>query len=181
VFGPSFGGFVAQRYLARHPDHPAKVILACTGVALDIELAVAAFSRFGGEHAANVARRFWTGDDDPEVGMDYYKVCTPLYTTGQFRPERFSRMVQNFDVIAHFNRGEQATMNLAPGLAHAKCPVLVLGGERDPVLPIEASQQVVAALPAPLVTFHQIDGASHYEAYSGHEAVALIRSFITSA
>ena len=30
VFGNSFGGFVAQRYLGRHPNHPAKVILSST-------------------------------------------------------------------------------------------------------------------------------------------------------
>lgn len=30
VLGQSFGGFVAQRYLARHPGHAAKVILSST-------------------------------------------------------------------------------------------------------------------------------------------------------
>ena len=30
VLGQSFGGFVAQRYLARHPQHPGKVILSST-------------------------------------------------------------------------------------------------------------------------------------------------------
>jgi proline iminopeptidase len=30
VFGGSFGGFVAQRYIGRHPDHPAKVVLGST-------------------------------------------------------------------------------------------------------------------------------------------------------
>ena len=28
VLGQSFGGFVAQRYLARHPQHPARVVLS---------------------------------------------------------------------------------------------------------------------------------------------------------
>jgi proline iminopeptidase len=30
VLGQSYGGFVAQRYLARHPAHPARVILSST-------------------------------------------------------------------------------------------------------------------------------------------------------
>ena len=30
VLGQSFGGFVAQRYLARHPRHPGKVVLSST-------------------------------------------------------------------------------------------------------------------------------------------------------
>src|SRR5262245_43184277 len=30
VFGNSFGGIVAQRYLGRHPGHPSKVVLSST-------------------------------------------------------------------------------------------------------------------------------------------------------
>ena len=34
VLGWSFGGFVAQRYASRYPDHPAKLILQSTASAL---------------------------------------------------------------------------------------------------------------------------------------------------
>jgi pimeloyl-ACP methyl ester carboxylesterase len=42
VFGQSFGGMVAQRYIARHPQHPGKVILSsCSpGLGLARKLAV---------------------------------------------------------------------------------------------------------------------------------------------
>jgi pimeloyl-ACP methyl ester carboxylesterase len=35
VLGQSFGGFVAQRYLARHPAHAAKVVLSSTSPAAE--------------------------------------------------------------------------------------------------------------------------------------------------
>ncbi len=47
VLGQSFGGFVAQRYLARHPAHPAKVVLSSTSHHLGLERKVAAFTRLG--------------------------------------------------------------------------------------------------------------------------------------
>ncbi len=43
VYGASFGGMVAQRYLARHPHHPSKVVLACTSARIDVDAIVDAF------------------------------------------------------------------------------------------------------------------------------------------
>ena len=77
--------------------------------------------------------------------------------------------------------GEQQTMDLESGLRRARCPVLVLAGELDPVFPVEASDVVATALPAHLVTYERLDGASHREVMSGPEATDRIRSFIVSA
>ena len=38
----------------------------------------------------------------------------------------------NLELMGHFQAGEQLTMDLAPGLAAATCPVLVVGAELDP-------------------------------------------------
>ena len=43
VWGQSFGGMVAQRYLARHPAHPAKVILSSCSPHLGLARKLAAF------------------------------------------------------------------------------------------------------------------------------------------
>lgn len=53
VIGESFGGMVAQRYLARHPGHPAGVVLASTAPRFDLELVTAVFDRLGGPQAAD--------------------------------------------------------------------------------------------------------------------------------
>jgi proline iminopeptidase len=43
VLGQSFGGFVAQRYIARHPAHPAKVVLSSTSPHLGLPRKLAMF------------------------------------------------------------------------------------------------------------------------------------------
>src|SRR5258706_11636906 len=47
VFGASFGGFVALNYGLRHPDHPAKLVLASTAAQVHVERVLAAFERKG--------------------------------------------------------------------------------------------------------------------------------------
>ncbi len=84
----------------------------------------------------------------------------------------------NFEVMAHFQAGEQRTMDLGPGLAAARCPVLVLAGELDPVCPVEMSDEIVAALANADVIYERIPDASHDDI--GHRAIDTIRSFITT-
>lgn len=176
VIGESFGGFVAQRYLARHPDHPARVVLCCTSPRLDVDVVAAAFERFGGAEAGRAAREFWTRG--PEAILDYLEHCMPLYLTEPGDPDSLSRVVMNLDVMGHFQAGEQSSMDLAPGLAAARCPVLVVGGELDPVCPIEMSEELVAALTGAPVTYERIAGASHGDV--AHRAEAVIRAFVTA-
>ena len=159
VIGESFGGFVAQRYLARHPDHPNRVVLGCTSPRLDVDVVAAAFGRRGGEVAEAAARDFWTLG--PEAIFPYLEHCMPLYSVEEGDPEAMARVVMNFDVMEHFQLGEQPTMDLAPGLAAATCPVLLLAGELDPVCPPEMSDEIVAALVNADVTYQRISGASH--------------------
>lgn len=175
VYGASFGGMVAQRYLARHPDHPSKVVLACTSARIDVDVIVDAFRRFGGADVAAVARRFWNGD--MEALIDYLVHCMPLYSVGSPDPDTVGRVVMNLDVMAHFIGTEQQTMDLREGLARARCPVLVIGGALDPVCPIETNQEVADSLPAELVRFERVEGASHVEV-EGDASVDLIRSLI---
>jgi pimeloyl-ACP methyl ester carboxylesterase len=174
VVGESFGGFVAQRYLARHPDHPHKVILGCTAPRFDVDLVAAAFERRGGPAARDAARDFWTLG--PEFIVPYLEHCMPLYSAEPGNPQVLSRTLINFEVMSHFQTGEHRTMNLAAGLAAARCPVLVLAGELDPVCPVEMSDEIVAALVNADVTYTRIAGASHDDV--GPRSRAAIRSFI---
>jgi pimeloyl-ACP methyl ester carboxylesterase len=176
VYGASFGGMVAQRYLARHPEHPAAVVLACTSARLDLDVIAGAFERFGGPDVAAVARRFWGGD--MEALFDYLERCMPLYsTTSGGDPDAIGRVVMNLDVMGHFIRTEQPTMDLRAGLAGARCPVLVISGELDPVCPVEAGREIADALPPDLVRFEVVAGASHAEV-EGDASVDLVRRLL---
>ena len=59
VLGQSFGGFVAQRYIARHPGHAAKVILSSTSPHLGLARKLAMFEQLGGPAARAAAQAFW--------------------------------------------------------------------------------------------------------------------------
>ena len=79
VLGGSFGGFVAQRYLSRHPDHAAGVVLGSTLRRWSTEASVEAFRRLGGDEVAAVAAAFWTNPNADNRDR-YLEVCGPLYT-----------------------------------------------------------------------------------------------------
>jgi proline iminopeptidase len=177
VFGASFGGFVAQRYLARHPDHPSKVVLACTSARMDLDVVAKSFARLGNEHAGAVAREFFGG----EVSMRplFLEHCRPLYATEPRDPDERVQTVLNLELMTHFFSGEANTMDLRDGLAAARCPVLVLGGELDPVMPPEMVHEVVNALPPQLAHFEELKGVSHLQVV-GRAAAAAVRGFITS-
>jgi pimeloyl-ACP methyl ester carboxylesterase len=174
VLGSSFGGMVAQRYLARHPGHPGRVILAGTAARLDLDLVAAAFAARGGEHAAEIARCYLAGDQSR--ADDYDRVCLPLYATTPVEATRFARVVVNPDLSGHFKR-EWNTIDLRPGLAAVECPVLVVGGELDPICPVPAVDEIVKALPPQHVRFVELAGASHMEAAADGIA-ALVREFL---
>jgi len=179
VLGQSFGGFVAQRYIARHPAHPSKVVLSSTSPHLGLERKLAMFDRLGGPQAREMASAFWRAPS-AATWADYSRVCKPHYNTVMPpNDDATQRIVFNEEILFASASGEQQTMNLLPGLANAQCPVLVMAGELDPVCPLADAQAIAAALPprwGRLATF----------ARSGHgawrdepdAAFALLRRFI---
>jgi proline iminopeptidase len=180
VLGQSFGGFVAQRYLARHPAHPAKVVLSSTSHHLGLERKVAAFTRFGGAAAGAAARAFWSAPS-PATWGPYNQYCRDVYNPSPSDPDGRARTVFNHDILFASAGGEQQTMQLLPGLAHVQCPVLVMAGELDPVTPLADAQDIAAAIPAPwsrLVTFPKAGhGAWRDDPVA---AMATLRDFVTA-
>jgi pimeloyl-ACP methyl ester carboxylesterase len=182
VLGQSFGGFVAQRYIERHPDHPRRVILSSTSPNMRLERKLAMFEKLGGAAARASAERFWT---DPNAASwdDYGVHCRHLYnTTPQTDVDAAARTIHNLDILYASASGEQRTMDLLPGLANARCPVLVVAGDEDPVCPLEDSRDIAAALPPEWVEFVHFAGAGHgvYRDRTD-DAFALLRRFVEAA
>jgi proline iminopeptidase len=76
--------------------------------------------------------------------------------------------------------GEARRFDFFPALSRIACPTLVMGGEDDPMMPIEAQIDLVAALPPPLVRFERFANCRHAVVPDAPErAFAVIRSFIT--
>lgn len=180
VLGQSFGGMVAQKYVARHPDHPGKVVISSTSPRWILERKLAMFEKKGGAMARRLASDFWT-NPTKESFQAYWDGARTLYNTRPpVDPQAGDRATFNMDILLHFAGGEIRTMDLAPGLAKAKCPVLVMAGQEDPVCPIEDAQEIAAAVPKQWLTFARFADAGHGAWRDDPDAAfEVLREFIT--
>jgi pimeloyl-ACP methyl ester carboxylesterase len=181
VLGQSFGGFVAQRYIARHPAHAGKVILSSTSHHMGMERKLAMFEKLGGPAARTLAERFWR-DPTPDSWAAYWSGCRALYnTTAPRDPDAARRTLVREEILLHFVAGEKQGLDLLPGLARAQCPVLVMAGEDDPVCPLADAQEIAAALPARWSELVSFPGVGHGAWRDDPEAAyAVLRRFIQS-
>ncbi len=73
-------------------------------------------------------------------------------------------------------------MDFRSALAGLRCPVLVMAGDRDPVMPMSVSQALVAALPPDRVRFERFAECGHGVFGDAPErTVAVLREFIGTA
>jgi proline iminopeptidase len=84
-------------------------------------------------------------------------------------------------VLHWFTRsgGESRRFDFFPDLHRIRCPTLILGGEDDPVHPIESQADIAAALPADLVQFERFADCRHAVIPDAPErAMEVMRAFI---
>jgi pimeloyl-ACP methyl ester carboxylesterase len=189
VLGASFGGMVAMSYATRHPTQPSKLILISTAAsgAEHLERRIALFERFGGPEVGALARRRFLevrGHPDRASLEAWGRLAIPHYFRLPRDPDIARRSVTRSDVLQWFTRpgGESDSFNLFPDLHRIRCPTLVLGGEDDPIHPIESQADIAAALPPHLVQFERFADCRHAVIPDAPErAFAVIRDFITKA
>lgn len=178
VLGWSFGGMVAMAYAARHPEHPAKLILQSTAAEMRIDRIAEGFRRVGGDEAADVATAFWEGGGGADAMAAYASTCMPLYSPTSPDPASLTRVRMNTELLMDPGAAMR-DMNLLPGLAAVRCPTMVIAGEIDPICPIEAMHDVVDALPSELVRFEPMPNAGHMANDDDPDRFfALVRDFI---
>ena len=188
VLGASFGGMVALAYATRHPGHAGKLVLISTAAAGGeyLERRVELFERFGGPEVGALARRRFLeiqGHPDQASLDAWARLAIPLYTRIPRDPDMARRAVNRSEVLQWFTRpgGESHTFNMFGDLDRIQCPTLVLGGEDDPIHPIESQADIAAALPAHLVQFERFAGCRHAVVTDAPErAMAVIRQFIAA-
>ena len=181
VIGTSFGGFVAQSYATRHPGHPAKLVLHSTAAKMVYAEVFAAFERAGGKAARDVAESYWL-EPTMERRLAYLDKCFPYYNTRARRdPDVLSRAILRHEVGLAFNgpRNEQGRMDFRADLKRIECPVLVLAGDMDPIIPISLTETMAACLPPHLVRFERFANCGHGVHQDDPErAFAVLREFI---
>jgi pimeloyl-ACP methyl ester carboxylesterase len=181
IYGVSFGEFVAQAYATRHPEHPAKLILVSTAARIDFNEIFASFERLGGIEARLIAESYWR-DPTPEGRTRYIDACVPLYRARPAGdPNSFKRAILKNDVALRFTgpRNEHGRMDFRAVLGDLRCPVLVMGGDRDPIAPIAFSETISASLPKHLVRFEPFKDCGHGVVPDEPErAFSILRDFI---
>ena len=187
VLGASFGGMVAMSYATRHPDHPSKLILISTAASGTEHLnrRIALFERFGGAEVGALARRRFMetrGHPDRASLEAWGRLAIPHYFRLPRDPDMARRAVNRPDVLQWYTKpgGESDSYDLLPDLHRIRCPTLILGGEDDPIHPIESQADIAAALPPSLVQFERFADCRHAVIPDAPDrAFAVIREFIT--
>jgi proline iminopeptidase len=162
VLGESFGGFVAQQYATQFPDHPAAIVIVSSGPRI--------------ASVDELARR------QRELEALLGAAATEMDRTASDRElaEVQQRRVRTMRVNEHFEP-EGFRMDLRPGLAAIRCPVLILAGEHDPLVPPALARELTAALPTSVAELRVVPDASHEVLTDNPEAAwPLIKRFIAS-
>jgi pimeloyl-ACP methyl ester carboxylesterase len=178
VFGYSFGGFVAQSYATRHPDHPAKLVLYSTAPVLDNAPVLDAFEAIGGTIIRAIAAAYFT-DPTIENRTAFRETCFPLYNMKPMDPNLRLRCIVNNAVSDHFFQGEAQRMDFRPLLGRISCPTLVVAGARDPRCPLMLAKMISDAIPsslARLAVFEECGHGPHVE--EPERVMMLLREFV---
>jgi pimeloyl-ACP methyl ester carboxylesterase len=158
VYGHSMGGFVAMLYGARHPGHAAALVLQSTSARFDLTRLVEGFRRFGGDEVGELARRDFGGD--PVTDEQWARVFAVFGPRVPNAPQ-LARRIRNPELGAH---GIELlrSFDVVDQLARIECPTLVRVGEFDPVTPVDASHEIVDALPRGVGRLEVIEAAGHF-------------------
>jgi pimeloyl-ACP methyl ester carboxylesterase len=108
----------------------------------------------------------------------------PHYFRKPSNPDMPRRAVNRSEVLHWFTRpgGEGNGFDMSGDLHRIRCPTLMLGGEDDPIHPIESQADIAAALPPHIVQFERFTGCGHAVMPDAPErATAVIRDFIAQS
>jgi pimeloyl-ACP methyl ester carboxylesterase len=181
VLGYSFGGFVAQSYAIRHPDHPAKLILYSTAPVLLDGPVLDAFRAIGGAEARSIAARYFAARTETTTA-EFRRVCFPLYNQVPQDTVWMERTVGNINVSIHFFEGEGKTFDYRPLLHHIQCPTLVVGGGKDPRCPPMLTRMLADGIRADLLRLVMFEACGHGPHIEDPDhVIAVLRDFISES
>ncbi len=158
VFGHSMGGPIVLLYGARHPGHAAGLVVQSGFARFDVPRLVEGFRRVAGDEVADLAGRSYGGE--PVTDEESARVFAAF---GRHLPdeEQLARRRQNLELNPH---GMELIrrLDIVDQLSRVDSPTLVSVGELDPVTPVAAAEEIVAALPEGIAQLEVIDGAGHF-------------------
>lgn len=178
ILGQSFGGMVTQRFALDYPDSYSGLILSATAARFNLPEVVETFRRLGGEPLAALATAFYTGAD-PEARDRFLVEGFRFYTQSGVRIGVLSPLKP--DVLDHFfsDEGCARRFDYRAELKQVDQPVLVLGGDSDPVISANAVRELAASFRPEVVQLEIFDNCGHGPARDQPDlALPIIRSFL---
>lgn len=169
VIGASFGGMVAQELVLRHPGKVRKLILCCTasGGAGGASFAYHKLRPMSVDEMAALKVRITDIRHDDvwaKEHPDKYRVLHALAAADPFAQEEGHAEGAKRQVAA---RAGHDTWDRLPAIA---CPVLVMGGRYDGIVPRETVSNLAARIPGAKLQFFEgghlfmLDDARAFEA-----------------
>jgi pimeloyl-ACP methyl ester carboxylesterase len=157
--GTSFGGLVAVRLAALHPERLASLAAITVGPQVDAEFWEGSLQVRDAALAAAAG-----GDGGRVLDLILPVTYSPEYLAANAELLSAHRR-QTALLPATWYRGIAAIissiegLDLTPDLARIRCPTLVLAGEKDQMFPLERSRALAAGIPG--ARFEVIPGGSH--------------------
>lgn len=176
VFGQSFGGAVAQRFAVDYPDAYAGLVLSSTSVRIDPDEVIGACRSVGGEALAEIAIAHYAGLRPPHrFLLDSMKFFTKDARSIGDIPDFRSEVFDHFYSVG----GEGHCFDIRAELGQVRVPTLVIGGDRDPMIPAKQQEILAAALDPKLVQLMIMEDCGHGPARDQPErTLDIMRSFI---
>jgi pimeloyl-ACP methyl ester carboxylesterase len=158
VFGVSMGGLIAQTLALDHPDRVEKVVLGCT--------------THGGRHAVQPEKevmQLLAKASDPSIpAEESVRMRLPTILAERFireEPERLEEFVRVS--VQHWptpegaagQMGALSVFNVKKRLGEIRCPVLVITGVEDRMMPAENSRLLAEAIEG--AELYLVEGAGH--------------------
>jgi pimeloyl-ACP methyl ester carboxylesterase len=177
VFGVSFGGNITLNYAIRYPNHPAKIVVVSCGARINPEASVRMYEQLGGPDVAAVAARFYAAPGD--TWDEFLPVCSPYFSPLPGRPQVGARVVAPHPgVTEHFLRHEYLQHDYRDRVAEIRCPALLLGGELDPVVPIDEIEDTAHSMRPGLARVVRFPEAGHGTVGINDAVLELVRDFV---
>jgi len=158
VLGHSLGAPIVLLYGARHPGHAAGLVIQSGFARWDPGRTVEAFRRVAGDEVAAIAGRSYAGETVPDE--DWARVFAAF---GPRLPdeERKANTPKNLDLNTH-GMDLVRRLDIVDQLVNIDVPTLVSVGGVDPVTPVGAAEEIVAALPEGIAQLDVVEGAGHF-------------------
>jgi proline iminopeptidase len=158
VLGHSMGGPLVLLYGARHPGHATGIVVQSGFARWDLPRLVEGFRRAAGDRVAEFAGRGYAGDPTTEDEDAAVYAAFGPHVPGA---EQLQRRRQNLE-LNPYGMKLVRELDIVDQLGRVESSTLVSVGAFDPVTPVGAAEEIMAALPAGRGRLEVIPGAGHF-------------------